>query len=96
MKVEEIVSKISKDYQVLSKQIQDLSKKFESDLVHSKGSEEYLDINEVMLLTKYAKQTIYQLVHRNEIQSYKCGSRQLRFKKGEIEEWVRNRTILNN
>ncbi len=96
MKVEEIVSKISKDYQVLSKQIQDLSKKIESDLVHSKGSKEYLDINEVMLLTKYAKQTLYGLINSGDLKSHKFGDRQLRFIKGEVEEWILNRTKPNN
>lgn len=59
------------------------------DILERKHLDEFLTVDEVMELTGFARQTIYQKVNNNSIPSMHVG-RALRFKRSEILAWIQN------
>ena len=53
----------------------------------SEPIKEILNVDDLMSLTGYARQTIYGLVNEGKIPYYKMG-RYLRFKRPEILKWI--------
>jgi excisionase family DNA binding protein len=52
------------------------------------AAKEALDIDDVVLLTGYKKQTIYNLIHKRKIPCYKPEGHTVRFRKSEINDWL--------
>ena len=95
MSIEQMLCELDRKYSVLLNQFDDLNRKLEKGLIQSVEDNEFIDIKGVAELTGYAKQTIYDLKHKDEIPSFKVG-RSLRFKSSEIRHWMLTRNQLNN
>ena len=52
------------------------------------AAKEALSVEDVVLLTGYSKQTIYNMIHTQKIPCYRPEGRTVRFSKKEINAWL--------
>lgn len=95
MSIEQVLCEINKKYKEILDQFNDLNKRLENGMIQSVEDKEFLDINGVAELTGLAKQTIYDLKHKEQLPFFHMG-RLLRFRKAEIIDWMLTRNQLNN
>ncbi len=78
----------------LTSEFRDLKFLINKLIVPNINKEDRLGLIEVSEITGYSKNTIYQLVHKNNIPYHKPenGARKLIFFRSEIEEWLRGKT----